>query len=235
MNKKNFSPPLVDNRFAFRSSSIYQPVIEPSFNWNQFRRTELQFQKAEALHDSHVYDRCNCSMVNSSNGSPVCIAHGANEFIQTKIDETLLPTSSCPCAFCRKKFNERDRPHGLLTNEDLKQLFPLKDAYDINTPKTVTYLSRPNSAPIHKSFSLLNHTSAPRYIPTLKQSTRSNNIRKEINIQSAIPTNFGMRLDAEPNHNHSQMFDLPRERDAVFRSVEDYFHMTSPGRPTMIL
>jgi hypothetical protein len=44
-----------------------------------------------------------------------------------------------------------------------------------------------------------------------------------------------MRLDAEPDHDHTQMLNLPRERDAFFRSVDDYFNMTPGAGPTMIL
>jgi hypothetical protein len=44
-----------------------------------------------------------------------------------------------------------------------------------------------------------------------------------------------MRLDAEPNHDHTQVLNLPRERDAFFRSLDDYFDTTPGTGPTMIL
>jgi hypothetical protein len=233
MRASGFSPPLVDNRFGFESPTIYTHLVEPQFDWNRFRRSHLQFQLAESLHDSRVYDRCNCSMVTSSNDSSLCLAHAANQFSQVNTDGSI---SSCPCMFCRKHFSERDRPQGLPTKDDLKQLFPMRDLVNSNrSSATVMYLSRPFSAPFHPASSSLDHTSARRYIPAPKRASKANDIKEAIRSKSAVPTKFGMRLDAEPNHDHTQIFDHPRERDAVFRSLDDYFHMTSAGRPTMIL
>ncbi|UJR30280.1 hypothetical protein I4U23_017818 [Adineta vaga] len=206
MNINGFSPPLVDNRFGFQIPMIYQQVSEPSFDWSRYRRNHLQFEKAESLHDSHIYDRHGNSMATPSQNP-----------------------SSCLCMFCRKHFTEDDRPQGLPTKEDLKQLFPINDF--VQSKKTVTYLSRPSSAPFRQSTFSIANTSAPRYIPSLKNPSSLNNFQQK----STITSQFGMRLDAEPNHDHSRLFDLPRERDAIFRSLDDYFHMTFPGRPTMIL
>ncbi|CAF1149968.1 unnamed protein product [Adineta ricciae] len=226
-------PPIVDNRFGFKLPTIYQEVDERSFDWESYRRTHLQFEKAESLHDSHVYDRCNCSMVTSSTHVPPCLVHAANLYTQTKVDQTTLPISSCPCMFCRKRLTENERPRDLPTKEDLKEIFPINDF--LQSKKTVTYLSRPSSAPFRPVTIPIANTSTPRYIPSFRQSPLSKKLQQNACTTSPVTTEFGMRLDAEPNHDHSQIFDFPRERDAVFRSLEDYFHMTSFGRPTMIL
>lgn len=228
MSSQKFSPPFVDNRFGFDSPSVYQQVIEPSFDWDAYRRTFLQFEKAESLHNNRIYDQCGCSVVSPSRDTTPCLAHAAHLYAQTKIDETLDLVYTCPCMFCRKNMSERDRPPGARTEDELKQQFLLRDRH---AKKTVTYLSRPASAPFrHTSFSL-SQTSAPRYIPTLRHVPQATNAQ----VGPAVGTHQGMRLDAEPYHNHSQMYDQPRERDATFRSLDDYFHMTSHGRPTMIL
>ena len=104
------------------------------------------------------------------------------------------------------------------------------------------YLSRPFSAPVSEATFPLDHTFATRYVPTFKRTSRPNGLKEEIfDVQpsiiskSAIPTKLGMRLDAEPDHDHTQMLNLPRERDAFFRSVDDYFNVTPGAGPTMIL
>ncbi|CAF1650514.1 unnamed protein product [Didymodactylos carnosus] len=94
------------------------------------------------------------------------------------------------------------------------------------------YLSRPHSAPtLHSADPTfpLEQTFAMRYIPTYKRYTRPDGIKEEIfDIQqvpiskSAIPTQLGLRLDAEPNHDHYAMLNLP-SRDAYFRNMLDYF------------
>ena len=83
MSTSDTSPP-VDNQFGFKWPTIYTRLAEPHFDWNRFRRSHLQFKLAENLHDSHVYDRCNCSMVTSSNDSSPCLAHAANQFFKRK-------------------------------------------------------------------------------------------------------------------------------------------------------
>jgi hypothetical protein len=243
MSTSNISPPIVDNRFEFQLPTIYRRVVEPVFDWNRFRRSQLQFKLAERLHDSHVYDRCNCSMVTSSNHSSLCLAHAANEFSQIKIDGSVLPILSCPCMFCRKHFSEKDRPQGLPSTKDLRQLFPTRGLLSSNrSPKTMVYLSRPFTAPAFQATYPLDDTFTTRYVPTYKRITRPNGLKEEIfDVQpsiiskSAIPTTLGMRLDAEPDHDHTQVLNLPRERDAFFRNLDDYFNMTPGAGPTMIL
>jgi hypothetical protein len=243
MSTKNSTPPAVDNRFDSEWPTIYTRLVEPVFDWNRFRRSQLQFKLAESLHDSRVYDRCNCSMVTSSNNSSVCPAHAANEFSQVKIDGSILPLSSCPCMFCRKHFTENDRPQGLPSMKDLKQLFPTRGILSTNmSPTTMMYLSRTHSAPVYQATFPLDHTFTTRYVPTFKRTTRPNGLKEEIfDVQptiiskSAIPTQLGMRLDAEPDHDHTQVLSLPRERDAFFRSLDDYFNVTPGAGPTMIL
>ena len=243
MSSNNSSPPPIDNRFEFEWPTIYTRITEPIFDWNRFRRSQLQFKLAENLHDSHVYDRCNCSMVTSSDDSSLCLAHAANQFSQVKIDGSMLPISSCPCMFCRKHFSEKDRPQGLPSMKDLKQLFPTRGSLNSNgSPSTMMYLSRPHTVPVFQATFPLDHTFATRYIPIFKRTVRPNGVREEVfDVQqtiiskSAIPTKLGMRLDAEPDHDHTQVLNLPRERDAFFRSLDDYFNMTPGVRPTMIL
>lgn len=243
MNTSDLSSPSVDNRFNFELPSIYTRFTEPFFDWKRFRRSQLQFKLAESLHDSHVYDRCNCSMVTSSTESLPCLAHAANEFSQIKIDGSISPISSCPCMFCRKHFSEKDRPQGLPSIKDLKKLFPTQGILNSNmSPTTMMYLSRPSSVPTFQATFPLDHTFATRYVPTFKRTSRPNGRKEEIfDVQqtiiskSAIPTKLGMRLDAEPNHDHTQVLNLPRERDAFFRSLDDYFNMTPGAGPTMIL
>lgn len=243
MSTSDLSSPSVDNRFDFEWPTVYTRLTEPFFDWNRFRRRQLQFKSAEALHNSHVYDRCNCSMVTSSNDSSPCLAHAANEFSQVKIDGSILPISSCPCMFCRKHFTEKDRPQGLPSMKDLKQLFPTRGLLSSNiSPTTMMYLSRPSSVPVFQATFPLEHTFATRYVPIFKRASRPNGLQEEIfDVQqsiiskSAIPTQLGMRLDAEPDHDHTQLLNLPRERDAFFRSLDDYFNMTPGAGPTMIL
>jgi hypothetical protein len=243
MSTNDSSPPFVNNPFEFEWPTIYTRLVEPIFDWKRFRRSQLQFKLAENLHESHVYDRCNCSMVTSSNNSSLCLAHAANEFSQVKIDGSILPISSCPCMFCRKHFSEKDRPQGLPSIKNLKQLFPTRDSLNSNmSPTTMTYLSRSFSAPAYQATFPLDHTFATRYVPTFKRTSRPNGLKEEIfDVQpsiiskSAIPTQLGMRLDAEPDHDHTQLLNLPRERDAFFRNLDDYFNMTPGTGPTMIL
>jgi len=243
MSTNDSSSPNVDNRFDFEWPTINTRLVEPYFDWNRFRRSQLQFKSAETLHDSHVYDRCNCSMITSSNNSSPCLAHAANEFSQVKIDGSILPISSCPCIFCRKHFSEKDRPQGLPSAKDLKKLFPTRGLLNSNmSPTTMMYLSRPFSAPVFEATYPLDHTFATRYVPIFKRTSRPNDLQEEIfDVQpsiiskSAIPTKLGMRLDAEPDHDHTQVLNLPRERDAFFRSLDDYFNMTPGTGPTMIL
>ena len=242
MTTSNTSPP-VDNQFGFKWPVVYTRLAEPLFDWNRFRRSHLQFKVAENLHDSHVYDRCNCSVVSSSNDSSPCLAHAANQFSQEKIDGSIFPVLSCPCMFCRKHFSENDRPEGLPSKNDLKQLFPTRGLLKSNkSPPTMMYLSRSYSAPVYQATFPLDHTFATRYVPTFKRTSRPNGLKEEVfDVQptiiskSAIPLKLGMRLDAEPDHDHTQMLNLPRERDAFFRSVDDYFNVTSGVGPTMIL
>lgn len=243
MSIHNVSPPAVDRRFDFECPSVYTHFVEPIFDWKRFRRSQLQFKVAESLHDSRVYDRCNCSVVTSGDHSSPCLAHAANEFSQVKIDGSFYPFSSCPCMFCRKHFTEKDRPQGLPSKKDLKQLFPTRGIFQTTmSPKTMVYLSRPMSAPVYQATFPLDHTFATRYVPIFKRTSRPNGLKEEIfDVQpsiiskSAIPTRLGMRLDAEPDHDHSQVLGLPRERDGFFRNLDDYFN-TSPGAgPTMIL
>ena len=236
-------PPAVDNRFDFQLPQIYTRVQEPIFDWNRFRRSQLQFKEAEYLHKSRVYDRSTCSLQTLFQDGPVSLAHAANEFSQVKIDGSLNSFSSCPCMYCRKRLTENERPAGLPTIKDLKKLFPTRNLISSTlSPTTMTYLSRPSSAPnFHATFPL-EHTFATRYVPTYKRLSRPNGLREEIFdaqpiliTKSAIPHRLGMRLDAEPDHDHSQVLDLPRERDGVFRNIEDYFMISPTGRPTMIL
>jgi hypothetical protein len=243
MSIHNVSPPAVDRRFDFQLPTVYTRFVEPIFDWNRFRRSQLQFKVAESLHDSRVYDRCNCSVVTSGDHSAPCLAHAANEFSQVKIDGSFYPFSSCPCMFCRKHFTEKDRPQGLPSTKDLKQLFPTRGTFQTTiSPKTMVYLSRPFSAPVYQATFPLDHTFATRYVPIFKRTSRPNGLKEELfDVQesiiskSAIPTRLGMRLDAEPNHDHTQVLGLPRERDGFFRNLDDYFN-TSPGAgPTMIL
>lgn len=243
MSSKESSSPAVDNRFDFDWPQVYTRVTEPLFDWKRFRRSQLQFKLAESLHDSHVYDRCNCSVVTSSNDSSPCLAHAANQFSQEKIDGSILPILSCPCMFCRKHFTEKERPQGLPTKEDLKELFPTRGLLRSNSvPSTMMYLSRPITVPVFQATFPLDHTFATRYVPTFKRRARPNGAKEEIfDVQqtviskSAIPRQLGMRLDAEPNHDHTQVLNLPRERDAFFRSLDDYFNMTPGTGPTMII
>jgi hypothetical protein len=243
MTTSDSSPPVVDNQFEFKWPAVYTRLVEPLFDWNRFRRSHLQFKVAENLHESHVYDRCNCSMVTSSNDSAPCLAHSFNQFSQEKIDGSIFPVSSCPCMFCRKHFSEKDRPEGLPSKKDLKQLFPTRGSLHSNmSPPTMMYLSRTFSAPVYQATFPLDHTFATRYVPTFKRTIRPNGLREEVfDVQptiiskSAIPTKLGMRLDAEPNHDHTQILNLPRERDAFFHSLDDYFNMTPGAGPTMIL
>jgi hypothetical protein len=243
MSTTHSSPPAIDHRYDFEWPNIYTHFVEPIFDWNRFRRSHLQFKLAESLHDSHVYDRCNCSMVTSSNDNSVCPAHAANQFSQVKIDGSILPMSSCPCMFCRKNFTEKDRPQGLPTIKNLHQLFPSRGLLSSNmSPTTMTYLSRPFSAPIYQATFPLDHTFATRYVPTYKRISRPYGSKEEIfDVQptiiskSAIPIRLGMRLDAEPDHDHTQILNLPRERDAFFRNMDDYFNMTPGAGPTIIL
>jgi hypothetical protein len=145
--------------------------------------------------------------------------------------------------FCRKHFTEKDRPQGLPSAKDLKQLFPTRGLLNsITSPTTMVYLSRPFSVPVSEATFPLDHTCTTRYVPIFKRTSRPNGFKEEIfDVQSsiisksAIPTKLGMRLDAEPDHDHTQMLNLPRERDAFFRSVDDYFNMTPSAGPTMIL
>lgn len=241
MSTTDSSAPAVDNQFEFEWPSVYTHFSEPSFDWNRFRRSHLQFKLAESLHESHVYDRCNCSVVTSSSDSSPCLAHAANKFSQVKIDGSILPLSSCPCMFCRKHFSEKDRPEGLPSKTDLKRLFPTRGLLRSSaSPSTMMYLSRPITVPVFQATFPLDHTFATRYVPTFKRTSRPNGVKEEIfDVQpitiskSAIPTKLGMRLDAEPNHDHTQVLNLPRERDGFFRSLDDYFN-TKPGRPTMV-
>ncbi|CAF1271341.1 unnamed protein product [Rotaria sordida] len=234
--------PAIDNRFDFEWSPVYTRLTEPIFDWNRFRRSQLQFKLAESLHHSRVYDRCNCSMVTSLNDSSLCPAHAANQFSQVKIDGSILPISSCPCMFCRKHFNEKERPQGLPSIENLKQLFPTRGFINSNiSPPTMKYLSRPFTVPVFQATFPLDHTFATRYIPTYKRISRPNGLKEEIfDVQetiiskSSIPTKLGMRLDAEPDHDHTQVLNLPRERDSFFRSLDDYFNMAPGVRPTTI-
>jgi len=243
MSTSDKSPPVVDNRFNFEWPTVYTRFVEPIFDWNRFRRSQLQFKEAESLHDSHVYDRCNCSMVTFSSDSSPCLAHAANQFSQVKIDGSILPISSCPCMFCRKHFTEKDRPQGLPSTKDLKELFPTRGILNSNkSPPTMVYLSRPFTVPSYQPTFPLDHTFTTRYVPIFKRTSRSNGLKEEIfDVQplviskSEIPTKLGMRLDAEPNHDHTQVLNLPRERDAFFRSLDDYFNTTSDVGPTMIL
>jgi hypothetical protein len=243
MSTSDTSPPVVDNRFDFEWPTIYTRLAEPIFDWKRFRRSQLQFKEAENLHDSHVYDRCNCSVVTSSSDSSPCLAHAANEFSQVKIDGSILPLLSCPCIFCRKHFSEKDRPQGLPSKKDLKQLFPTRGILNSNmSPTTMTYLSRPFSVPTYQPTFPIDHTFATRYVPIFKRTSRPNGLKEEIfDVQpsmiskSAIPIKLGMRLDAEPNHDHTQVLNLPHERDAFFRSLDDYFNTTPGTGPTMIL
>ena len=243
MSTHNASPPAIDHRFDFEWPNIYTHFVEPVFDWNRFRRSQLQFKVAESLHDSHVYDRCNCSVVTSGDYSSPCLAHAANEFSQKKIDGSLYPISTCPCMFCRKHFTEKDRPQGLPSTKDLKQLFPTRGIlHPSMVPKTMVYLSRPFSAPVYQATFPLDHTFATRYVPIFKRTSRPNGLKEEIfDVQpsiiskSAIPTKLGMRLDAEPDHDHTQVLSLPRERDGFFRNLDDYFNTTPGAGPTMIL
>jgi len=182
-------------------------------------------------------------MVTSSNNSSPCLAHAANEFSQVKIDGSILPISSCPCMFCRKHFSEKDRPQGLPSAKDLKKLFPTRGLLNSNmSPTTMMYLSRPFSAPVFEATYPLDHTFATRYVPIFKRTSRPNGLKEEIfDVQpsiiskSAISTKLGMRLDAEPDHDHTQLLNLPRERVPTIRSLDDYCNMTPGARPTMIL
>ncbi|CAF1130202.1 unnamed protein product [Rotaria sp. Silwood1] len=236
------SLPAIDNQFDFEWPSVYTRLTEPIFDWNRFRRSQLQFKLAESLHHSHVYDRCNCSMVTSLNDFSLCPAHAANQFSQVKIDGSILPISACPCMFCRKHFTEKDRPQGLPSIRNLKQLLPTRGFINSNTsPPTMKYLSRPFTVPVFQATFPLDHTFATRYVPTYKRLSRPNGLKEEIfDVQrtiiskSAIPTKLGMRLDAEPDHDHTQVLNLPRERDSFFRSLDDYFHMVPGVGPTMI-
>lgn len=243
MSIHNVSPPAVDRRFDFQLPSVYSHFVEPIFDWNRFRRSQLQFKVAESLHDSRVYDRCNCSVVTSGDYSSPCLAHAADQFSQVKIDGSFYPLSACPCMFCRKHFTEKERPQGLPSSKDLKQLFPTRGVFQTTiSPKTMVYLSRPFSAPVYQATFPLDHTFATRYVPIFKRTSRPNGLKEEVfDVQqsviskSAIPTKLGMRLDAEPDHDHTQVLGLPRERDGFFRNLDDYFN-TSPGAgPTMIL
>ena len=247
MSASTKSHPAVDKRFDFKWPSIYTNFTEPIFDWHRFRRSQLQFKVAENLHESHVYDRCNCSMVTSSSSSTInslpCPVHVANEFLQTKLEGGIRPLSACPCMFCRKHFTDNERPEGLPSVQDLKQLFPTRGILDANnSPKTMVYLSRPFSAPNFQATFPIDQTFATRYVPTFKRLVRPDGLKEEIfDVQetviskSSIPTQFGLRLDAEPNHDHSQILNLPRERDAFFRDLNDYFDMPPGANPTMIL
>lgn len=237
------APPAVSNTFDFELPMIYTRVVEPVFDWSRFRRSQLQFKLAESIHDSHVYDRSDCSWITSFQDTPTSLAHTANEFSQVKIDGSINPISSCPCMFCRKHFIEKERPAGLPSLRDLKQLFPTRGIIQSTlSPPTMTYLSRPTSAPNFQATFPLDHTFATRYVPTFKRRSRPNGVQEDIfDVQpmliskSAVPHRLGMRLDAEPDHDHSQILNLPRERDAVFRNLDDYFNMSPSGRPTMLL
>ncbi|CAF1200628.1 unnamed protein product [Rotaria magnacalcarata] len=242
MSTSQSSSPPVDNRFKFDWPPVYTRCIEPIFDWNHFRRSQLQYKLAESLHESHVYDRCNCSVVRSKDDSSPCLAHAANRFSQIKIDGSVSPLLACPCMFCRKHFSEKDRPEGLPSIKNLKQLLPTRGFMNSKpSPPTMVYLSRPHTVPSFHATFPLDHTFATRYVPTFKRISRPNGVREEIfDVQqtviskSAIPTQLGMRLDAEPNHDHTQVLDLPPQRDSFFRSVDDYFNMTPGGGSTML-
>lgn len=232
----------VDNQYEFEWPSIYSNFSEPVFDWHGFRRSTLQFKEAESLHESRVYDRCNCSKVRVGDDSALCPAHAANKFSQVKIDGSVLPISSCPCMFCRKHFSEKDRPEGLPSIKNLKQLLPTRGFINSkSSPTTMMYLSRPLTVPNFRATFPLDHTFATRYVPTFKRVSRPHGVKEEIfDVQqvviskSAIPTKLGMRLDAEPNHDHTQVLNLPPHRDLFFRNVDDYFN-TKPGAgPTMV-
>lgn len=237
------TPPTVENHFDHHLPEIYTRVTEPVFDWSRFRRSQLQFKVAESIHDSDVYSRSTCPLTTSFTDPSVSLAHAANEFSQVKIDGSINPISSCPCIFCRKHFTEKERPAGLPSVKDLKKLFPTRNLISATlSPPTMTYLSRPNSAPNFQATFPLDQTFATRYVPTYKRISRPNGVKEEIfDVQpvviskSAIPHRLGMRLDAEPNHDHTEILNLPRERNGIFRNIDDYFNMSTNGRPTMIL